>query len=354
VLSSTSQGRAVAAVLTGAWRESPPQPKIPTGDVVAIAPLLLKSGAGALGWWRFRHSDEQLRSAVQPLREAYLQCAIQADEHEQELVDVFRVLRSSGVEPILIKGWAIARAYPETSLRPSGDIDLCVPPEQHGKAQAAVNTLVNQRHWIDLDHDEITRFSELNFEELYSRSKLVNLDGTDVRVMGAEDHLRILCLHFLKHGAWRPLWLCDVGAALESRPPNFDWDRCLGRNKRRADWVASSIGLANRLLGAELGNIPAKNRVNSLPDWLISSVIKQWSAPDPPNLPLFATQIKASWWKPSILSAVRQRWPNPIQATIDADGQFDNMTRLPFQLAHCIARAVKLCLHSRRSTSHQL
>jgi hypothetical protein len=251
------------------------------------------------------------------------------------------------VEPILIKGWAIAQAYPETGLRPSGDIDLCVPLEQHAKAQAAVNTLVNQRHWIDLDHDEITRFSELNFEELYSRSKLVNLDGTEIRVMGAEDHLRILCLHLLKHGAWRPLWLCDVAAALESRPPCFDWDRCFGRNKCRADWIACTIGLANRLVGAELGDAPLKNRANSLPGWLIASVLKQWCAPCPPNLPLFTTQIKASWWKPSTLGAIRQRWPNPIQATIDADGEFDNMARLPFQLEHCIERTVKLCLRSR-------
>lgn len=346
-----SQGHAVSAALAGAWRESPPRPRMSAGDVVAITPLLLKSGAGALGWWRFRHSDKQLLSAVQPLREAYLQCAIHATENERELVKVFRVLRSSGVKPILIKGWAIARAYPEIALRPSGDIDLCVHPEQHAKAQVAVNALVNLRHWIDLDHDEITRFSALNFEELYNRSELVSLDGTKIRVMGAEDHLRILCLHLLKHGAWRPLWLCDVAAALESRPSNFDWDRCLGKNQRWADWVLSTLALAHRLLGAELGDVPARNRANSLPAWLIASVLKQWCTPYPPNLPLFATQVKEGWWKPSIVIALRQRWPNPIQATIDANGPFDNMTRLPFQFAHCIARTVKLCLYSRGSTS---
>ncbi len=50
------------------------------------------------------------------------------------------------------------------------------------------------------------------------RSQLVNLDGVDVRVPGLEDHLGILCLHLLHHGAFRPLWLCDIAAALETRP----------------------------------------------------------------------------------------------------------------------------------------
>ncbi len=350
MLTSESSSHAVAIALAGSWRKSPPSPEASARDGATITPLLLKSGAGALGWWRFRrHSDEQFLSAVQPLREAYLQCAIHADEHERELVEVFRVLRSSGVEPILIKGWAIARAYPESGLRPPGDIDLCVSPEQRDNARAVVNTLVNQRHWVDLDHDEVTRFSELSFEQLYCRSELVNLHGTDIRVLAAEDHLRILCLHLLKHGGWRPLWLCDVAVALESRFSDFDWDRCFGKNKRWADWIACTIGLANRLLGAELGDAPVKDRANSLPGWLVSSVLKQWSVPHPLNLPKLSTQLKASWWTPTILSAVRQRWPNPIQATVDANGRFDNATRLPFQLSNCLARTVKLCLRLRAS-----
>ena len=350
MLKIRSPGQKVAAALAGSWLKFPPKSRMPARDVAAVVPLLLKSGAGALGWWRFRDSDGQLLSAVHSLRETYLQCAILAAEHESQVAGVFRVLRSGGVDPILIKGWAIARSYPEAGLRPPGDIDVCVSPEQRAKARAVLNAAKCQQHWVDFDHDEISRFSDFSFAELAGRSELVSLDGTEIRVMGAEDHLRILCLHLLKHGAWRPLWLCDVGAALQYRSSNFDWDRCLGRNKRRADWIACAIGLANRLLGAELGDVPAKNRVNSLPGWLISSVLKQWSAPYPANLTPFAIQLKAGWWKPDILTAVRQRWPNPVQATVDADGRFDNMTRLPFQLGNYLARGVKLCLHLRASS----
>jgi hypothetical protein len=79
--------------------------------------------------------------------------------------------------------------------------------------------------------------------------------------------------------------------------------RCFGRNKRRADWIACVIGLANRLLGAELRDVPVEYRANSLPRWLISSVLKQWSTPYPPNLPSFASQLKGSWWRAEISRA---------------------------------------------------
>jgi hypothetical protein len=217
------------------------------GEIEAVMPLLLGSGAGALAWRRIRQrSGRESVAAIEQLRHAYLHNSICAAKHERQVAEIFKVLRSAGIEPILIKGWAIARAYPEIALRPPGDIDLCVPPEQTEATKAILNTAEYQQYWIDLEHDEVDTLDERSFQELYSSSELVKLENTEVRVLGAEDHLRILCFHLLKHGAWRPLWLCDVSAALESRSPRFDWDRCLGRNQRRANWVLCAIGLAHR------------------------------------------------------------------------------------------------------------
>ena len=339
-----SAGSAVAAALMGAWRKSPPKLELPAQDLAAITPVLLRSGAGALGWWRCRHSHVQMQTdAVQQLRDAYLHYAIHAAEHERQVSEVFEVLRSRGVEPILLKGWAIGRLYPEAGLRPTGDIDLCVSPAQRATAQAVLDSQENQRYWIDLEHDEITRFGNQSFEELYSRSDLVRLNATEVRVLSAEDHLRILCLHLLKHGAWRPLWLCDVAAALESRPSRFDWERFLGRDTRRAQWIFCTAALAQQLLGAQLDDSPLQGR-SRLPRWLLSSVLKQWSAPCPPHLPLFVGNIGKYLREPAeIVTDIRRRWPNPIQATIDANGRFDDTPRLPFQLGNCAVRTAKVC-----------
>jgi len=230
-----SNGRAVAALLAGSWRRSPPRLELPVADLTRIAPLILRSGAGALAWWRIRHSDyEFLPDAVRQFRMTYLAHAAQAAEYEAEIIDALTALRSSGIEPILIKGWAVSKAYPESGLRPCGDIDLCFSPDQRVKAA----TILTARHLcsypVDLDHDILTRFGECCFDTMYSRSQLVSLGCSEIRVPCPEDHLRILCLHLLKHGAWRPLWLCDIAASLESRPQNFDWDRCLepARNMR--------------------------------------------------------------------------------------------------------------------------
>src|SRR5205823_7319953 len=102
-------------------------------------------------------------------------------------------------------------------------------------------------------------------DELYDRSQLVPLGGAEVRVLGPEDHLRFLCLHLLGHGAWRPLWLCDIAVALEARPPDFDWDHCLGGDPRRSDWVACSLGVAHQLLGARVDDTPIAERAQRLP-----------------------------------------------------------------------------------------
>lgn len=311
------------------------------GEIDAVMPLLLGSGAGALAWRRISpRSGTESFAAIEQLRHAYLYNCICAAKHERQVAEIFKVLRSAGIEPILIKGWAIARAYPETGLRPSGDIDLCVSPEQAAAAKPILNTPEYQQYWIDLEHDEVDTLDERSFQELYSSSELVKLENTEVRVLSAEDHLRILCFHLLKHGAWRPLWLCDVSVALESRSPRFDWDRCLGRNKRRANWVLCAIGLAHQLLDARLGDAPVKAGASGLPGWLVPSVLDQWNAPYPPNL---GAPIGEYMWEPvKLFKAIRKRWPNPIQATVAADGRLNGVPRLPFQIGNCIVRAARL------------
>src|SRR5918998_1141904 len=132
------------------------------------------------------------------------------------------------------KGRAAARLYPEPGLRPSGDVDVCVRPSQLERAASA---LEDARTCVDL-HAGLGREEPRDFDELYERADAFRLGETLVRAPGAEDHLRLLCLHMLRHGAWRPVWLCDVAAAVESRPVSFDWARFVGQDRRRERWLA--------------------------------------------------------------------------------------------------------------------
>jgi hypothetical protein len=276
------------------------------------------------------------------LREIYIRYALYAAEYEQQIVETIKVLRSAGVDPILVKGWAAGRLYAEPGLRPPGDIDLYVSPDQRVNAQIALDKAPPCfQHWVDFDHDEIDRDDDRDFRELYDHTEVVNLAGSAVRILGAEDHLRLLCLHLLKHGGWRPLWLCDVAAAVESQTPHFDWKRCLGKNEAWADRITCTVLLAKRLLGANVGDTPTRRRNKDLPAWLMKSLLKQWNAPYPTNLPLFTVQVRNIGWKAAIGSVAR-RWPNPVQATIDTNARFDRWPRLPFQLKNCVDRSMKL------------
>jgi len=321
-------------VLAGAWRRSPPPLQLSPVALAEITPLLLRSGAAGLGWWRVRHSDLRTNPPAFQLQQAYRLHTLQAARHERQIGRAITLLRSAGVEPLLAKGWAAARLYPERGLRPYGDIDLWVRPEQHAAAVTALRSPSSQNCPVDL-HQKF-RHLERSWDELYNRSWLVPLGDVKVRTLGPEDHLRLLCLHMLFHGVFRPLWLCDIGAALECLPANFDWEYCLEGWPRYSDWVACAIGLAHQLLGARLDGAPVRLRAKRLPRWLLPSVLRQWESEEhymqTPSM-AFCLRHPAH-----MVRAIRLRWPDPIQATVGVSAPFNELPRLPFQLVECLLR----------------
>jgi Uncharacterised nucleotidyltransferase len=334
-----SLGFSVAHALFGSWRTNVPDVSFRDMEIERVAPLLLATGAGAMAW---RAKSVRLsESYEQRMRDRYLWYAVHAIQHEQEIVATFRAMRTAGIEPILVKGWAIARHYAEPGLRPSGDIDLCVHSDELEKASQLARHLGREGLWIDLKHVET---EHLDFEDFFAASNLVDLNGTAIRIPSAEDHLRILCLHFLKHGASRPLWLCDVSAALESASIHFDWCRCLGPQKRVARWILCTMILAHRLLGALISGTPAESASHNLPAWLMPAVLKQWGRPRSPHaqdLMTFGDHFKSFSNVIGLIRAVRLRWPGPIQATISTAGEFNDLPRILVQLEDCFSRARK-------------
>jgi putative nucleotidyltransferase-like protein len=339
--SSRRLGASVAGALRGAWRRSPPPLDIAAEELAAVTPLLLWSGAGGLGWWRVRQSDRRTSPAAGQLQQAHRLHVVQAALHERHIEQAVTLLRSNGIEPLLIKGWAIARSYPAKGIRPYGDIDLCVPTEQY----AAAKTLLSREpEWtVDL-HDELATLGGESLAALFDRSRLARLGEVEVRVPAAEDHLRILCNHLLRHGAWRPLWLCDVALAVESRPADFDWDRCLGGNAGRADQVTCAIGLAHQLLQAEVDDTPVSRRAEHLPRWLVPTVLDQWGRPPRYRLPMRALVLHPL----EALLELRHHWPNGIEATIGMDGPFNELPRLPLQLADAVVRTTRFLTQAPR------
>jgi Uncharacterised nucleotidyltransferase len=339
--SKGSRGRLVAQLLSGAWRGLPPRPATSSQELERLVPLLLRSGAGGLAWCKVRHSELGSSAVADQLHQAYRLQSLQAALHERSIKQVIPLLRDIGVEPMLVKGWSIARIYPEAAMRPYCDLDLCVLPDHYKKASEALKGIEGLGTNVDL-HVGFGKFYDHRTDDIFACSGLVKLDDINVRVLCAEDNVRYLCMHLLRHGAVRPLWLCDIAVALESRTSEFDWDRCLAGSRREADWVACAIGLASLLLGVDIERTPIAHQAQKLPSWLVKAVLRDWGiAFRSPR------QVHAMLRQPLRLLAelpeeLLRHWPNPIEATMTLRGPLNRLPRLPFQVGHVVSRTSAL------------
>ncbi len=330
-------GRLVACLLAKSWCIDPPASPLSVKELASITPLLLESGGGALAWCRVRNSYLKDTPAATELRQAYRLHTLQAALHARNIKQVFMLFRAAGIEPLLVKGWAIARLYTEPGTRPYGDIDLCVSPADYLKAQDVLRA-EGHRYPVDL-HKDTGQLDDRGWDELLARSQLVLLEDVPVRIPAAEDHLRILCYHLLRHGVERPLGLCDIAVALESRPCDFSWNMCLGTNPKRANWVVCTIALAQRLLDASTDNVPATQRDARLPSWLVNSVLKAWGKPFSQHFARQDSIIFSLRHPRGLVQALSRRWPTPIVGTVGVGGAFGNTPRFPYQLGYLRIRS---------------
>ncbi len=289
-----SQGASVAAVLAGAWRPAPPPLHLAPEALAAAVPFLLQTTAAPLAWRHLRMAGLHSFRPARRLQQAYRTHAVESAGHELHLQEVLPLLRAAGVEPILVKGWSVARLYPETGLRPYCDLDLCVEPGRIAAAMTALSDPDCRRLSVEL-HQGVPDLKDRSWKEIYRRSRLARLGDVDVRVLCPEDLFRLLCLHLMRHGACAPLWLCDLAVCLESHAADFDWDYCLSGNRARAAWIRCWAALACRLLGAR----PADpTRIGVPPEWLGPAVLARWARP-----------LRESNWLDPIKAAYRRRLP---------------------------------------------
>lgn len=343
---TSAKGALVARILAGAWRNNGSGHALSESQLDVVTPLLCGSGGAGLGWWNIRKTLLSDTSSGTVLQQAYRLQALQASIHEQKIKKVFSLLRQAGIEPILVKGWAAARTYPNTAVRAYGDIDLLVRAEDF---QRATNVLTSEEAsdcWVDL-HKTFSELAGRRTLDLFARSRLVDLDGAEIRVLSNEDHLALLAIHLLKHGAWRPLWLCDIAVSVESIPEKFAWDVALGAKSKQARWILCVIGLAHQLLEANLDRVPRSVVAGQLPGWLVANVLKQWERPYPiEQSPMRHPRPMQTYLRQplGLFDALRSRWPDPIGATISVNGGFNELPRLPYQLGNCVMRATQLVL----------
>jgi hypothetical protein len=250
-----------------------------------------------------------------------------AKTHESQIISAFEFFRKNNIEPILIKGWAAAVNYPPTRKRRFGDTDLAVPPEDFEKGLTLIKQPGMAGHFIDL-HNGLRQLDKLSWNSLYANSILKPLQDSLIRVLSEEDHLRLLSVHWLIDGGRFKDKLWDIYYAVENRRPDFDWDRCLNVvSPIRRRWVVCAIGIAHAYLGLNISGLPFENEAGSIPTWIKKCVEKEWKYNY--NFEPILTSTHDS--RLLVHQILRRLPPNPIRATIEAEGDLYGNRRALYQ-----------------------
>ncbi len=253
---------------------------------------------------------------------------------EESIKAAFRLFRENGIEPILIKGWAAAREYPASYQRRFNDIDLCVAPEDFEKSLGIISGVEGNKLNIDL-HKGLRHLDKVKWERLFLNSEIVRLDDVGVRILRAEDHLRILCVHWLTDGGADKEKLLDIYYLLENSAEKFDWNYCFEAiDKNRRDWIVKTVALVERFYKSDAAKLPFRAELGSVPEWFLRALEKEWAS-DTKLLDIHAiSQNREELWR-----QLKKRFrPNPIQATVLMEGKFNEAPRFYYQIGSFFIR----------------
>jgi hypothetical protein len=255
---------------------------------------------------------------------------------ELRALAVFQELHGLGFQPILIKGWAAARNYPPGRPRHYSDIDIAVSSAEFGAVSGVVAASKSSLAGIDL-HNELRHLDSVPWPTLFARSQLVELDGGSIRILAAEDHLRVITTHWLNDGGANKERLWDIYYAVANRPADFDWAACLDPvSETRRGWVICAIGLAHKYLDLNIDDLPFRDEALQIPKWVIKTVEKEWASNEP------LRPLQTCLRDPNLfLRQIKKRFPpNPIQAAIQTESPIDEIGRTAIQFRNVFQRTV--------------
>jgi Uncharacterised nucleotidyltransferase len=205
---------------------------------------------------------------------------------QRRIVDA---ILARGIDVMLVKGVTLAaRYYGEIALRPVGDIDVLVRPEDAADCGRILTTcgytplpgrekptqwhaLVNRAlayrsdagitidlHWALASLPPyVAAFPQA---EIWNCAESLGPAGSSARwlSLSTPDELRFLCFHYAaQHRDKRLIWLVDIAEILRALPSTWDWPQFVSDTIARglATPVAAALDMAQRVLNVK---IPAK------------------------------------------------------------------------------------------------
>ena len=200
-------------------------------------------------------------------------------------------LTAAGLEPVVLKGPALAARYPEVGLRPMDDIDLLLPRRFHAAALDAlrhagwvvVRRSARDRYDTVLRHPDVPalllelhygldawyeRATALDAEELWRRRVKIDCLGTPAFGLPLPEELVMLCAHAAKpfHCFTRLVWIADLAMVLGNRAEaglDVDWSaiQAVAHAGRCTTQVAAALTMAGHAgVTAPPGAFPLPDR----------------------------------------------------------------------------------------------
>jgi len=331
-------------------------------DEQRVAPLLCHQ-LRAAGQWSCLPQPwaEQLLTRYQEsaLRNALYLNALEA---------LVALLNRVGIEPILLKGAALAYAvYPHPALRPMGDLDLWVPsrdfdtaahalvqagwqptvPGQWSLIQAEISHhlgLVNpsgfprsvelHRRWMTLP----PALRPPDTETLvWEHAQPMTIGRAQARILAPLDHFIYLVAHLARHAAHqdRLLWYTDLVVLVEHDGSAFEWDRLVERAEQLGlavplAWVVDAL---SQRLGLDVPGTVHDRVGNIQPDLMAAALFA------PPSADWQEVRVERAWrmwwgltdWKARLLWARELILPRPslLARLYPQDGKTLRLLRYP-------------------------
>ena len=202
--------------------------------------------------------------------------------HLRVLADLDAVVASlseSAVPFLVVKGPVLSEhLYPSPDLRTYEDLDLLIPPGSFERAvdalrasgsllldrnwaltradtrgqlhfQLPMGTLADV-HWHLLNRENVRDGFSITTDDLFERSREVDVGGRSVPTLDPVDTLLHVALHAALSGGDRLIWLKDIERALAVDQP--DWDDVIRRARawKAGRSIAITLNRARRSLGA--------------------------------------------------------------------------------------------------------
>jgi hypothetical protein len=293
----------------------------------AIVDEATRQKVAALAWHRL--SKGPLRDAIphdtrERLRHLYLRSAFRNAVLLREAAEAAALLRERGIPVVFLKGVHLAAwIYPEPALRSMADIDFMVPRERLAEAER----VFVGRGWGPLPRPDIIEFCQrfphiapllraeaipleihwsierptspfsIELDELWQRTRSVELLGVPVNVLSTEDLIVHLCLHASYHHRFdrAPLKsLMDVVAVASRHEGEIDWDR-MARIANRSGggrFVYCTLKLAREVLDAAVPPAALDTLERAPADEDMIRVARHYIVTPPVKLPVAYAELR--------------------------------------------------------------